>query len=128
LITNIANDDLKEQVADLFQLDADWNKLLSSVSDEKITEEKETQRLLDELRTKGTTDIDLDQLQMKISTRLFSYYNNNWNNGGWRQVLDSDNTIYYYSESERIMVLIEKVESNVGWSTQKDIIELDWNL
>src|SRR5690625_3421619 len=128
LITNIANDNLKEQVANLFQQDADWNKLLSTISEKKITTEKNIKNLLEELNKNDKSDIDIYQIQMKISTRMFNYNEKKWLFEKWKEILNTDNTTTYYSESEKLMILIEKVESKVGWSTQKDIIELDWNL
>lgn len=59
LITNIANDNLKEQVANLFQQDADWNKFLSTISEEKITTEKNIKNLLEELNKNDKSDIDI---------------------------------------------------------------------
>ncbi|WP_047980945.1 DEAD/DEAH box helicase [Ornithinibacillus contaminans] len=128
LITNIANDDLKSQVAELFQQDSDWNKLLNIVSAEKITEQINIHALLESLDNREVSDIDIYQLQMKISTRMFNYSKSDWLNENWKSVLNPDNAMCYYSKSERLMVLVEKVESNVAWSTQKDINELDWNL
>ncbi|WP_172840480.1 DEAD/DEAH box helicase [Virgibacillus phasianinus] len=128
LITNIANDDLKNQMAELFQQDSDWNKLLSVVSTEKIAEEINIHTLLESLDNKDISDIDIYQLQMKISTRMFNYSKSEWLNENWTKVLDPDNAMCYYSKSEKLMVLVEKVESTVAWSTQKAITELDWNL
>ncbi|MFD1416273.1 DEAD/DEAH box helicase [Oceanobacillus jeddahense] len=128
LITNIANDDLKDQVDELYQQDSDWNELLNVISTEKVDEQIDLQDLLDAFDSIDVSTINIEQLQMKISTRMFNYKGIEWIEEGWKSVLDSDNTMYHYSNTEKLMILVEKFESSVHWSSQKDIAELGWNL
>lgn len=71
LITNVAIDDLKESVEELYHQDSDWNELLNIHSSSAIEKEIEQDKFFRSFKKEHVDKIDLSQLRMKISTRMF---------------------------------------------------------
>lgn len=71
LITNVAMDDLKDSIEELYSQDSDWNSLLNIHSHQAIDKEIELSEFIGKFEKGHVTDIDISQLKMKISTRMF---------------------------------------------------------
>lgn len=127
LITNVALDDLKESIEELYHQDSDWNELLTIHSSSAIENEIEQDNFFNEF-TKGHTDkIDLSQLKMKISTRIFKAHSKNIYVDSWKEVLNSDRTTSFINEQESIYIFIEEIENQVLWSDQKEIVQHEYD-
>ena len=128
VITNIANDDLKESLQTLYSQDADWNQLLSMHSSDAIQSEVVNRRFINQFYDNSNGYIDINQLKMKISTRIFYLNESKWVKDAWQSVLNIDETDVFYNEEASTMILVESVESSVDWSSQKDLSEYNYDL
>ncbi len=79
------------------------------------------------LKKEHVDKIDLSQLKMKISTRLFKTPSNKVYVEAWKQVLDYDRTTSLVNENEFIYIFIEEIEKQVPWSEQKDIVQYEYD-
>jgi superfamily II DNA or RNA helicase len=127
LITNVAMDDLKEAIEDLYHQNADWNELLNIHSNQAIKEEVEHGEFIDNFKKGHSKDIDLSQLKMKVSTRMFKHPSKSIFVNGWKQILNQDRTTSLINEENKVYIFIEETETKVGWSDQKDIVQYDYD-
>jgi superfamily II DNA or RNA helicase len=127
LITNVAMDDLKEAIEELYHQDADWNQLLNIHSNQAINKEVELGEFIDKFEKGHVKEIDLSQLKMKVSTRMFQHPSKRFFVNGWKQVLNPDRTTSLINEEDFVFVFIEEIETKVAWSDQKDIVQYDYD-
>ncbi|QPQ35782.1 DEAD/DEAH box helicase [Lysinibacillus sp. JNUCC-52] len=127
LITNVAMDDLKESIEELYHQDSDWNQLLNIHSHQAIDKEVELSEFIGNFEKGHVKEIDLSQLKMKISTRMFRYLSKRTFVEGWKQVLDQDRTTTLINEMDSVYIFIEEIETKVVWSDQKDIVQYDYD-
>ncbi|RJG20500.1 DEAD/DEAH box helicase [Paenibacillus thiaminolyticus] len=127
LITNVAMDDLKESIEELYRQDSDWNQLLNIHSHQAINKEVELSEFIGKFEKGHMKEIDLSQLKMKISTRMFRYPLKRTFVEGWKQVLDPNRTTPLINEVDSVYIFIEEIETKVVWSDQKDIVQYDYD-
>ncbi|MEC0276176.1 DEAD/DEAH box helicase [Peribacillus frigoritolerans] len=127
LITNVAMDDLKEAIEELYHQDADWNQLLNIHSNQAINKEVELGEFIGKFEKGHVKEIDLSQLKMKVSTRMFQHPSKKISVNGWKQVLNPDRTTSLINEEDFVYVFIEEIETKVVWSDQKDIVQYDYD-
>lgn len=127
LITNVAMEDLRESIEELYRQDSDWNQLLNIHSNQAIDKEIQFSEFIGKFEKGHVKDIDLSQLKMKISTRMFRYASKRTFVEGWKQVLDPDRTTSLINEVDSVYIFIEEIETNVVWSDQKDIVQYDYD-
>ncbi|GMR71068.1 hypothetical protein NUITMVRA1_17460 [Aerococcus viridans] len=127
LITNVAMDDLKEAIEELYHQNSDWNQLLNIHSNQAINKEVELSEFIGKFEKGHAKEIDLSQLKMKISTRMFRSPSKRTFINGWKEVLDQDKTIPFINEEDSVYIFIEEIETKVVWSDQKDIVQYDYD-
>ncbi|WP_077319092.1 DEAD/DEAH box helicase [Virgibacillus proomii] len=127
LITNIADDNIAESLQDLYDKDADWNKLLPRKSNEYIDKEVSLQRLIDGFNSNELEDISLIQMKPKVSMVAYQIDDKVWDWKNWESVFDPDQCRCYVNEEEKILIIIEPREVNVRWTTQQNLNNLEWN-
>lgn len=126
LVTNVAMDDLKESIEELYRQDSDWNRLLTLHSSNAINEEVKLGEFISNFDKGHAQEIDLSQIKMKISTRMFRYRNKKIYLDKWKEVLNSTKTQAFINEIDDVYIFVEEVENNVVWSDQKDIVQYDY--
>ncbi|MCL9662102.1 DEAD/DEAH box helicase family protein [Paenibacillus hunanensis] len=127
LITNVAMDDLKDSIEELYRQDSDWNSLLNIHSNHAIDREIELSEFIGKFEKSHITDIDISQLKMKISTRMFRCSIKKIFSNAWKQVLEPDRTTSMINEEDSVYIFIEEIETKVVWSDQKDIRQYDFD-
>lgn len=128
VITNIADESLKESLNDLYAQDSDWNVLLADKSEKAISREMTLQELEKGFRGSGVDGINIKQLMPKVSMQAFHVKNVNpyWDN--WKKVFNEEKCKYYFNEEKSILILIEASETKIEWSNYKEISNLNWEL
>lgn len=127
LITNIAIDNLKESIEELYHQDSDWNQLLNVHSSAAIKKEIDQDNFFNNFKKEHLDKIDLSQLKMKISTRVFKISSPKVFVEGWKHVLNHDRTTSLINENENVYVFIEEIEKQVPWSDQKEIVQYEYD-
>lgn len=127
LVTNIAIDDLKESVEELYHQNSDWNQLLNIHSSNAISKEIETDEFYSSFKKGHVKDIDLSQIKLKISTRIFRNFSAEIDINRWEDVLDKTRTTNLINEQDNVFIFIEEIESRVHWSDQKNIFQYGYD-
>lgn len=128
VITNIANETLKESLSDLYSQDSDWNSLLADMSEQAIGREVTLQELEKGFHGSGIDGISIKQLLPKVSMQAFRVKVDTaqWDN--WKNVFKEENCKYYVNEEKNILIVIEAAETKIEWSSYREINNLNWEL
>ena len=128
VITNIANDNLKNSLESLYSQDSDWNSLLADMSEKAIGKEISLQELEQGFKSQFDNEINIKQINPKISMQAFQVKDQNpkWDN--WKNVLQEDKCKYFFNEEKKVLILIEADESKIEWTNYRDISNLNWQL
>ena len=128
VVTNIANETLKESVSDLYSQDSDWNSLLADMSEQAIGKEMSLQDLEKGFRGSGVDGINIKQLLPQISMQAFRVKEDkpHWDN--WKNIFREENCKYYFNEERNILIIIEAAETKLEWSSYREISNLNWEL
>lgn len=126
LVTNVAMDDLKNSIEELYRQDSDWNRLLNVHSANAINEEENLGDFIGNFEKSHVQVVDLSQIKMKISTRMFRYRSKKIYKDNWTNALDPTRTQAFINEVDDVYIFIEEVENKVVWSDQKDIVQYNY--
>lgn len=127
VVANIADVNIMDSLKELYEKDADWNKLLPIKSEKNIQDKLTLQELIAGFDNMSS-EIDLKQIRPKVSMKAYSYRDNiDWNPNEWANVLDESSCRSYINNKEKILMIIEPFSSCQAWTTQKNIESLNWN-
>ena len=127
-ITNIANDELIESLHELYAQDSDWNVLLHVLADREIGKELSLQELAQGFDTSSLHGISIQQLRPKISMIAYSTKEKKWNPAALYEVFDPDNCFFAVNADNSMIVVVEKLDSSVDWTSFKGINDINWHL
>lgn len=128
VITNIANENLKDSLNDLYSQDSDWNYILANKSEKAIGREISLQELAQGFRGNGVEGISIKQLTPKVSMQAFSVKESKpkWEN--WKKIFDEERCRFYFNDEKNVLIIIEASETNIEWSRYREISNLNWEL
>lgn len=126
VVANIADDDIVESLKDLYDRDSDWNKLLPIKSNEYIDSELSLQKLASGFHGANMDLINIKQMRPKVSMIAYIINSEKWNWENWTSVFDENICRYSVNNDEKILIIIEPRKLKVGWTTQRDISNLEW--
>lgn len=128
VITNIANDELNESLQELYAQDSDWNTLLKVLSDKEINKELSLQNLAKGFDKDSVQGITIQQLRPKISMEVYKTDDTKWHPNAIYSLFDPDKCFITINTDNNVIVIIEKEDSDVDWTSFKGIIDTNWNL
>ncbi|NRY61478.1 DEAD/DEAH box helicase [Clostridium beijerinckii] len=128
IVANIADDDIKEGLRELYSQDSDWNVLLKSMSSFAIDKEVSLQELADGFSKLGLKNLDIKQLMPKVSMMAFKTDDQHWRWQNWTKAFDEDICRCCVHEERKVLVIIEPQESKVEWVVNKEISDVNWQL
>lgn len=128
IVANVANDDIKEGLRELYAQDSDWNILLKTLSSEAINKEISLQELTEGFSKLGLKKFDIKQLVPKVSMVAFRTDDQHWQWQNWIKAFDEDICRCCVHEERKILVIVEPQESKVDWTINKEISDVNWQL
>ena len=128
VITNLANEDIQDALADLYSQDSDWNLLLSELSDASIGKEISLQKLANGFKGNGIDAINIKHLRPALSMVAFNTGDDDWHWECWTNLFDEDSCKYYINDEEKIFIVVEPEESRIEWANYQEVNNLNWNL
>lgn len=128
VITNIANDELNESLRELYSQDSDWNVLLHVLANREINRELSLQELAEGFDVSSLHGMTIQQLRPKISMIAYNTKEKSWNPDGIYNVFDPDNCFFTINNETGIIVIVEKQDSNIDWTSFKGISDTNWHL
>lgn len=127
VITNIVNEELAESINELYAQDSDWNQLLSELSGSAIDKELSQQRFTEGFNNSHIAKI-VKQLHPKVSTVVYESDKPSWNVNKLCREFDRENCFVSYNDSEKVVIVIEKVDNFIEWTNYKGIFNQEWKL
>lgn len=128
VITNIANDELNESLQELYAQDSDWNILLHVLANREINKELSLQELAQGFDSASLHGMTIQQLRPKISMIAYNTNENKWNPDAIYNLFDTDNCFITINNDSGIIIIVEKQDSNVDWTSFKGINDTNWHL
>lgn len=128
VITNIANDELNESLQELYAQDSDWNVLLHVLANREIDKELSLQELSQGFDTASLRGMTIQQLRPKISMIAYNSSEKKWTPDAIYNIFDPDNCFFSINEENGIIVIVEKLDSNIDWTSFKGINDTNWHL
>lgn len=128
IVANIADEEMSEGIRELYSQDADWNYLLRDLSNEAIGKELSFQEFVNGFEQDGANLINVKLLKPKVSMFAYRVGNKKWNPHGWKNILNEEKCYFKINEEKKVLIIVEKVESKIDWSLQKDNRNINWQL
>lgn len=128
LITNIANDELNENLRDLYAQDADWNTLLQVKSSEEIGKEIANQEFSQDFSLPVVNGVAIHQMRPKVSMTAYYINQERWNTDAINNLFDEDSFILTINQERNVIAIIERVDTHASWTLFRGITDTTWNL
>ncbi|MGD9566806.1 MAG: hypothetical protein AB7V48_00540 [Sedimentibacter sp.] len=128
VITNIANDELDESLQELYEQDSDWKVLLHVLANREIHKELSIQDLAQRFNSSSLHGMTIQQLRPKISMIANRTKEKQWNPNAIYNIFNRDNCFSTINNEDGIIVIVEKLDSNIDWTSFKGINDTNWHL
>ena len=131
-IANLADINVKNQLAELYAQDADWNLLLSSLSTGEIDDEIAYEEFISGFKNLGDTTISLQNIQTPLSAVVYKNHTNSWFPSNFKIGMPNfEESDYRFSDintEKKVLVIVTAQKKNVDWGNFKEIYELQWSI
>ena len=131
-IANLADINVKNQLAELYAQDADWNLLLSSLSTGEIDDEIAYEEFISGFKNLGDTTISLQNIRTPLSAVVYKNHTNSWFPSNFKIGMpnfdESDYTFSDINTEKKVLVIVTAKKKNVDWGNFKEIYELQWSI
>ncbi|WP_036154687.1 DEAD/DEAH box helicase [Maribacter forsetii] len=131
-IANLADISVKNQLAELYAQDADWNLLLSSLSTGEIDDEIAYEEFITGFKNLGDTTISLQNIRTPLSAVVYKNHTDSWFPSNFKVGMTNfDESDYRFSDintEQNVLVIVTAQKKNVDWGNFKEIYELQWSI
>ena len=131
-IANIADLNVRTELADLYAADADWNEILSDTSFERINEQVEFKDFMAGFNKLSDANIPFQNIKPKLSTVVYKNKTDTWfptnfhtGIGGYK---DLDFKFYDLNSEQRFLVIVTGKKFDVDWVHHKEIQNVQWDI
>ena len=130
-VANLADIAVQQELDNLYEEDADWNKLLANANDNRVENQEEYKQLLEGFRNGVSSKIPVSSIYPKLSAVVYKNYTNTWHPDeflkGIRGFGDLDFTSYDINDAEKLVVAVYAKEQNIEGIHVKDVKTLAWS-
>ncbi|MDE0308553.1 MAG: helicase-related protein [Acidiferrobacterales bacterium] len=129
VIANIEQSDIDDALRSLYAEDADWNYLLKILSEKKTTRQLKRAEVLEGFN-ESLEGIPLQTLNPKMSTVVYRTNCAEWRPQNIDEIMPIA-SVYsgpVINEAERLAVFVTRDQTNVKWSSTKEVVNVEWNL
>lgn len=130
-MANLADIAVQQELDNLYEEDADWNKLLANANDNRVENQEEYKQLLEGFRNGVSSKIPVSSIYPKLSAVVYKNYTNTWHPDeflkGIRGFGDLDFTSYDINDTEKLVVAVYAKEQNIEGIHVKDVKTLAWS-
>ena len=131
VVMNIADPEVEKGLEKLYSQGADWDSLLSRLSETRIEKEIKLQDVIESLKSSGDLHehISLWNLRPSYSAMLFNANCSEWNTQNVIENLPKFHESWYsISEEEKIVIILGLQESRVKWGEYKDLFDINYKI
>lgn len=131
-VANIANLEVRSELADLYATDADWNEILSDASHEKIVEEVEFKDFMEGFKKLSDSTIPFQNITAKLSTVVYKNKTTEWFPGNFAKGIsgfdDFDFKFNDINRDEHVLIIVTGKKLDVEWVHHKEIYNIQWDI
>lgn len=131
VIVNTADETIENKLKQLYSQGADWDRLISRLSEDRISTELNLQTVVEDLTRNGTLaeQISLWNLRPSLSTQLFRTTCEGWRPEAFRAPFPHDAELWHaYAPNEELLVVVGYFESGVRWGRYEELKESAYGL
>ncbi|MGX5439984.1 DEAD/DEAH box helicase [Bacillus thuringiensis] len=127
LIANTANENVSNQIQELYQQDADWNKLIQQKSKESVDHRLSLDALANDFTGDPIGALSIQELRPKTSTVVYRTKLPEWTPETLEKRISLiDNTWILKNIHKNILIVIEKRQPTVTWSNTRELHNTVW--
>lgn len=131
-IANIADLEVRAELADLYAEDADWNDILSDTSFQKINEQVEFKDFMEGFNKLNESNIPFQNIKPKMSTVVYKNKAVDWNPLSFHQGIpgyaDLEYKFFDFNKEQEMLVVITGRRIEVEWVHHKEIHDISWDI
>lgn len=132
-VANIADLDVRVELADLYATDADWNEILSDASSGQVNEQVEFKDFMSGFKKLDNANIPFQNIRPKLSTVVYKNKTNAWNPGNFQKGIPGyDNLEFKFHDINRehnMLVIVTGKRFEVEWVHDKrEIYDIQWDI
>lgn len=132
-IANIADLEVKAELADLYATDADWNEILSNTSSEQIQEQVEFKDFMDGFKKINNAKIPFQNIRPKLSTVVYKNKTDTWNPSNFKKGIPGYDSLEFrfhdINSEQKVLVIITGKRLDVEWVYDKqEIYDVKWDI
>ena len=131
-IANIADLEVREELADLYAEDADWNDILSDTSFQRINEQVDFKNFMEGFNKINESTIPFQNIKPKTSTVVYKRKGKTWTPLEFHKGIvgydDLEFKFFDFNKDQEMLVVITGRRLDVEWVHFKDIHEISWDI
>ncbi|RIV42472.1 DEAD/DEAH box helicase [Flagellimonas pelagia] len=132
-IANIADLEVRAELADLYASDADWNEILSDASSEQVNEQVEFKDFMSGFKKLSNANIPFQNIRPKLSTVVYKNKTDSWYPKNFQKGISGyDNLEFKFHDINRdhnMLVIVTGKRFEVDWVHDKrEIYNIQWDI
>lgn len=132
-VANIADLDVRAELADLYATDADWNEILSDASSGQVNEQVEFKDFMSGFKKLDNANIPFQNIRPKLSTVVYKNKTNAWHPGNFQKGISGyDNLEFKFHDINRehnMLVIVTGKRLDAEWVHDKrEIYDIQWDI
>lgn len=130
-VTNIADPEAEQKLADLYAEGADWDRIIQRLSEERIEQELRLQDIVLALKESGDlpAHLSLWNLRPKLSAQLFRTTCSEWNPLEYASVLPKGAESWHaFSRADNVLVAVICRARKVDWGDYQNVLDTIFDL
>ena len=132
-VANIADLEVRAELADLYASDADWNEILADASSGQVNEQVDFKDFMSGFKKLSSANIPFQNIRPKLSTVVYKNKSDTWNPGNFQKGIPNyknfDYTFHDINREHNILVIITGKRLEVEWVHDKrEIYDIQWDI
>ena len=131
VVINIADTNAEKRLEELYSEGADWDHLISRLSETQIGDELQLQDVIESLKSSGDLHdkISLWNLHPTLSTQVYRTNCDNWSPLRFRDTFPKEAQLWHsVSQKEHVLVVVGYQEFPVKWGRYENLLETSYDL
>lgn len=132
-IANIADLEVRAELADLYATDADWNEILSDTSSGRVNEQVEFKDFMSGFKKLNNTSIPFQNIKPKLSTVVYRNKTSDWFPNNFREGISGYEDFEFkfddLNRDHNMLVIVTGKRFDVEWVHDKrEIYDIQWDI
>lgn len=131
VVVNLADSNAEKSLEALYAQGADWDRVISRLSEDKIDGELRLQDVIEGLKKSGTLHekLSLWNLSPNLSTQVYQTKCESWDPRAYSEVLKGAGQYWHaLSEDDNVLVVVGYLENRVKWGRYESLKESSYEL